>query len=123
MLIKSLELGIALLATCDRYGFGRGEVYRWIDADAEFAARVNAAKAIGYDAMAEHMLQIADDQDEDPRSRKVRIQTRENLMAKWAPAKYGNHVTIDQRTFNANLDVSDDPLEAARQYADAMRGR
>jgi hypothetical protein len=81
-------------------------VYTWIEADADFAARIARARDLGADAIAEEALQIADtpmegviktvDADgtktvtEDMLGhRKLQVDTRLKLLAKWNPKKYG----------------------------------
>ena len=123
LLCTGLGVGTPLLQLCRTYGLSSFMVYQWLREDPAMAERANIAREIGADALADEILPIADNEDSDPRSRKVRIQARLDLLKVWHPSKYGERIQVDSRNLNANLDVSDDPLEAARQYADAMRGR
>ena len=87
-------------------------VYDWIVAEPDFAARIAHARDLGYDAIAEDTLRIADDASNDYMERlsegeaagyhfngehvqrsKLRIETRLKLLAKWSPKKYGDKVT------------------------------
>lgn len=89
-------------------------VYDWIKADPEFSERMEVARQLGYDAIAEETLEIADDgrndwmqkveEDEAPgwklngehvQRSKLRIDTRLKLLAKWHPKKYGEKVTAE----------------------------
>ncbi len=89
-------------------------VYAWIKQDAGFAARMEEARRIGYDAIADDALRIADTQDvgreteEDATGqvvkvkradmlghRKLRVWTRLQLLAKWHPAKYGDRSALE----------------------------
>lgn len=46
--------------------------------------------------MAEEILAISDDPNEDPQSRRVRVDARKWLMSKWAPKKYGDKLEVEQ---------------------------
>lgn len=72
-------------------------VYEWIDADTDFAGRIAHARAQGADAIAEHALEIADNVTEDPASRRVRVDTRLKLLAKWQPKKYGDKLEHEHK--------------------------
>jgi len=81
-------------------------VYHWIDANPDFKARIARARDVGFDAIAEQCLDIADDSsrdetepDEDGMTRvnteviqrsKLRVETRLKLLAKWSPKRYGD---------------------------------
>ena len=76
-------------------------VYRWVNADKDFALRVSNARRLGADAIAEDILSIADtpQMGENRESetgmkvkradmlghRKLQIETRLKLLAKWCP--------------------------------------
>ena len=89
-------------------------VYLWMETQPEFAARIACARKIGFDAIAEECLEIADDRRFDTtmartlgknseyeiahtewisRSR-VRIETRLKLLAKWDPKRYGEKLEL-----------------------------
>lgn len=86
-------------------------VYRWMEERADFASRFAHARTLGFDAIAEECLEIADDTTGDTcmagsgdnkrevadtewisRS-KLRVETRLKLLAKWDPKRYGDKVT------------------------------
>jgi hypothetical protein len=92
-------------------------VYDWVVAKPDFAARLAHARDIGYDALAEEALEIANTphlgqkkvfssgagEDEDSMTvteddmlghRKLQIETRLKLLAVWNPKKYGNKVQL-----------------------------
>jgi Bacteriophage Sf6, terminase small subunit-like len=87
-------------------------VYDWLDAHPEFAARFARARDIGADAIAQQALDIADTPVEGVRTeiggkdgpreiredmlghRKLQVETRLKLLAKWFPTKYGEHNTL-----------------------------
>lgn len=83
-------------------------VYDWLEADPEFATRFAHARSVGADAIAEETLEIADTPVEGVRTetggkdglketredmlghRKLQVETRLKLLAKWFPQKYGD---------------------------------
>jgi len=93
----------------------QSSVFKWLSTNPEFAERYARAKAVQMDAMADEILDIADDgtndwmerisDDDKPvgwvvngehiqRSR-VRVDTRKWLMSKLAPKKYGEKVATE----------------------------
>lgn len=109
-------------------------VYNWINAHPEFAERMELARAIGADAIASDCLEIADTPllgeevtikgdgtEEVKRSdmlghRKLQIETRLKMLAKWHPKKYGEKVAIGGDPENPimteqTLDVSKLPTD------------
>jgi hypothetical protein len=92
-------------------------VYGWIEARPDFAKRIACARELGFDAIAEQALEIADtpqigetvETSEDGKKvkredmiahRKLQVETRLKLLAKWAPKKYGE--SIRQELTGAN---------------------
>jgi hypothetical protein len=82
-------------------------VYDWMDRYPEFSLRIARARELGYDAIAEEALRIADTPilgetikeskfgTEVTRAdmlghRKLQIETRLKLLAKWSPKRYGD---------------------------------
>jgi hypothetical protein len=104
-------------------------IYNWQAEDPVFDANIARARDIGHDAISEESLQLADKEplavfDEagnkryDPGSiawRKMQIETRLKLLAKWNPKKYGDktvlagdpeaplNIAVDFGTFDAML--------------------
>jgi hypothetical protein len=90
-------------------------IYRWLEADVAFKLHFAQARELGFDAIAEEALQIADTPIEGIKyengplgskevredmlgHRKLQIETRLKLLAKWSPKKYGervDHVSTD----------------------------
>ena len=85
-----------------------GAIYRWLQEDKDFEARFAHARVIGHDSIAEECASLADTEplavfDEagnkryDPGSiawRKMQIETRLKLLAKWNPKKYGDKTIL-----------------------------
>ena len=87
------------------------KVYEWMGRDQDLSGAIARAREIGYDKMAEEVLQIADtpmmgqvqtmdDKGSTIRTedmlghRKLQIETRLKLLAKWNPKKYGDRVAV-----------------------------
>ena len=85
-----------------------GAIYRWLQDDKDFEERFAHARVIGHDSIAEECATLADTEplavfDEagnkryDPGSiawRKMQIETRLKLLAKWNPKKYGDRTVV-----------------------------
>lgn len=87
-------------------------VYDWMEAHPDFSVRIRRARETGFDAIAEEALEIANTPAEGQRveegpdgkkvvredmlgHRKLQVETRLKLLAKWSPQKYGDKQTID----------------------------
>ncbi|NDF51355.1 MAG: terminase [Betaproteobacteria bacterium] len=118
-------------------------IYEWMARDQDLSVRIARAREAGYDKMAEECLEIADTpnfgekrtEHEDGVSvttedmlghRKLQIETRLKLLAKWNPKKYGDRVTMAGDAENplqvkADVSIFDamlKNLEAKRQLGD-----
>ena len=107
-LLDAIAGGIPLLEHCRRAGIGRQTVYDWMK-QPDFAARMADARAMGFDALADQMLEIADDGRNDWMARaaadggpgqvvyhpesvarsRLRIFTRIRLLDRWYPRRAG----------------------------------
>jgi len=94
-------------------------VYRWIDDDSNLSSRIAHARELGEEAISQDCLRIADtpvigETEETSENgikikredmlghRKLQIETRLKLLAKWNPKKWGDKQTIDM-TVNESL--------------------
>jgi hypothetical protein len=100
-------------------------VYDWIEANDDFSARIARARKLGFDAIAEEALEIADtpeigEETEDDGEkvkvkrgdmlghRKLQVETRLKLLAKWCPAKYGDRTAMELTGANGGpVQISD----------------
>lgn len=93
-IIEGLTDGVPLRVLCRQDDIPSWRtVYDWINADPSFAARVAYARDLGFEAIAEDILDIADDTpaiSEHVQRSKMRIDTRLKLLACWSPKRYGN---------------------------------
>lgn len=114
IICEQLSEGIPLRQICrDNEGFPAWRtVYDWMGRDEALSASIARARDIGYDALAEECLLIADTiqlgqkqvmSDEGATTtiedmlghRKLQIETRLKLLAKFHPTKYGDRVAIE----------------------------
>jgi len=110
---EQLSEGIPLREICRQEGYPAWRtVYLWMSKDPELSAAIAHARDVGYDAMAEECLDIADNAANDWMERldaegrpigyqvngdhiqrsKLRIETRLKLLAKFNPKRYGDKV-------------------------------
>lgn len=109
---EMLSDGIPLQEICRKPGFPPWRtVYHWMEANPELAASIARAREIGYDALAEQCLiisntplfgQVVTDDGERVTvkkedmlgHRKLQIETRLKLLAKWDPKRFGDRVQL-----------------------------
>jgi hypothetical protein len=98
-IIEGLTDGVPLRVLCRQDDMPSWRtVYDWINADPSLASRVAYARDLGFEALAEDILDIADDTpaiSEHVQRSKMRIDTRLKLLACWSPKRYGNKQTVD----------------------------
>ena len=103
--------------------------YDWIAADEEFSARITHARRLGFDAIAEEALEIANTpllgvreersgdgykvvKEDMLGHRKLQIETRLKLLAKWHPQKYGDKQAVELSGHLALGNMSDEDIKA-----------
>lgn len=108
-----LSEGVTLREICRQPGMPTWQtVYRWKAERDEFSNRIAHARDLGFDAIAEEALHIADHTEVGIRvkvtadgtetvtedmlgHRKLQVETRLKLLSKWAPKKYGEKVDVN----------------------------
>lgn len=109
-----IESGKTLRAYCRQDGKpSYGTVYDWLEEDAAENSRFAHARDLGEDQIAQECLEIADntqvgeiitikpDGSQEVKTadmiehRKLRIETRLKLLAKWNPRKYGERIQAE----------------------------
>jgi hypothetical protein len=91
-LLENVARGQTLTQAAKEYGIDRDIIYHWRVRFPELGKALDAARAMGEDAIADDCLDIADNTDESPDSRKVRVWTRLQLLKAWNPKKWGDRV-------------------------------
>ncbi len=71
------------------------QIEQWRCDNATFAAQFARAREVGFDALADECIEIADKCEEDPASRRVKVDTRLKLLACWAPHRYGARLALE----------------------------
>lgn len=89
---QRMALGESLRKICrDEDMPAESTVRLWAVSDrAGFYAQYARARASQMEAMAEDIIDIADDKEEDPQRARLRVDTRKWLMSKIAPKVYGD---------------------------------
>ena len=112
-IVERLSEGEPLAQICrDEHMPGLSTVYDWMEANAEFSGRIARARIAGYDIIAQDAMRIADTPVEGKRvkvtdgrveewtedmlgHRKLQVETRLKLLAKWDPKRYGERVAME----------------------------
>lgn len=125
-IIEQLSDGIPLREICRQDGMPAWRtIYDWLDKDEELSARVARARLLGYDAIAEQCVDIADDSTQDyvetekgkaynsehVQRSKLRVETRLKLLACWASSKYGNKQHLEHSGSITHKDMDDEELD------------
>lgn len=133
--------GMTMIDACKTLSLSSRTVYDRMEKDERLAALMNKARDDGYDAIANQMLAIADDADNDyvegtdrfgrpkifldkehVQRSKLRVETRAKLLAKWHPKKYGEKLQVETKGATIAMPVGDDPIAAQRAYEELMKG-
>ncbi len=97
-LVNWLSEGKPLRAWCRELGNpSHVAIYDWIVWDEDFALRIAQAREDGYDVHADECMRLADTKPADQVEvgwRRLQIDTRLKLLAKWNPKKYGDRVGV-----------------------------
>ena len=103
--------GETLSSICrDAHMPDRSVVYDWMEREAGFSQRIARARELGFDAIADEIIEICDNANDDwvkaddggdyainvehiQRS-KLRVESRLKLLAKWCPSRYGERMAM-----------------------------
>lgn len=104
--------GETLASICRTDGFpSRVSIYKWLEDDVDAGLQFARARKIGFDLIAEQCLHIADNTQQGERveeskdgvktvkedmlgHRKLQIDTRLKLLAKWDAGRYGDRLNV-----------------------------
>lgn len=121
-------------------------VYDWMAADPEIAGAIARARDAGEEVIGADCMKIADTPQEGVETvikpdgsveerrgdmlghRKLRIETRLKLLAKWNPKRWGERITQEVSGPNGGplqsiAITTEDPVEAARAYQELIKGQ
>lgn len=151
---ERLAQGEPLAVICRDIGISRRTVNQWREDDAEIRRQFDEARDLGYDAIAHDTLRIADTpqlgviekiepvKQKNGRTklvvterriedmlghRKLQVDTRLKLLARWDPRRYGDRHQLEHTGLNGGpiqqiATQVDDPVQAAEIYKKVMAG-
>lgn len=118
-----LSEGISLRTVCLADDMpDKQTVFSWIRKHKEFLDQYARAKEESADAMAEEILDIADEKESDVQRSRLRVDTRKWIMSKMKPKKYGEKLDVTsggEKLANSLTTLSNDELE---QLANGSKG-
>jgi len=128
LLADMVANGTTLIDACRDLGLCMRVVYRRLEKPGAFADAMNEARRVGYDVIATRTRAImrgdrAAGSTGDPRRDKWIVEQDMKLLSKWSQKTYGEKLEVETHNRNLDVTISDDPVEAARQYSDFMKGR
>lgn len=108
-IIEAVSRGETLTSACASENLHRWTFYDWMKSDESLSQRFARARELGFDALADECIKIAnspqegsvttvDDKGISVRTedmlghRKLQIETRLKLLAKWDPKRYGDKI-------------------------------
>lgn len=112
--------GESLRSICAMDGMpDKATVFRWLAAKPAFRDQYAKAKEDQAEALADEIVAIADDQDEDVQRSRLRVDARKWVAAKLLPKKYGERGSLELTGKDGGpietKDLSD--LDVARRLA------
>jgi len=135
-IIKKVSEGVPLAQVCREIGLGLTTWYDWCSKRADLAERIARAREAGFDMIAVEALKIADTPIEGVRRkktdqgketvredmlghRKLQVETRLKLLAKWDPKRYGEKLALGGATdlppVRSEVSAIIEPSEAYRR--------
>jgi len=113
-----LAEGKTLLSICKEEGMpSRSSVYLWREENEAFSDKFARARDLGFDAIADDVIEISDDKTDEPASRRVRVQARLDLLGRWS-TRYSN------KTSNEHTGAGGGPLKhMIVEFIDGLPGQ
>lgn len=126
MLADYVAGGMTLIDAVNTMGLAMRTIHRRIAENPEFAAMMNAARDLGFDAIANNVRKVTRGEEGhssgDVKRDRLIAETDVKLLAKWHPKKYGEKLEIESKTASVAVPVGDDPLAAVRAYEALLKG-
>src|SRR5690606_35883601 len=92
---RRLAEGETLRAICRELDIPASTVLEWVRDDRDgFSERYARARELGYEVMADELIEIADGGSGDWQRDRLRVDTRKWLLARMLPRRYGDRVTL-----------------------------
>lgn len=87
-------------------------VYRWLREHPQFCRNYEHAKEDQADYLVDEALEIADDKDIDPASKRIMVDTRKWVASKFKTKRYGDRSTLNHEGNIGLTDLSEEELDA-----------
>ncbi len=140
-ILRRISRGETLVSICrDDHIPDRSVISTWGKDDPLFAAKMKEARDMGFDALAEGILDIADDTSKDRytdklgnrvvdaevvQRSKLRVWARLELLKRWSPERYGDKMNMNLGGQNGNpirvIPATITAEEAATQYLEMIK--
>lgn len=125
MLADLIANGSTVYDACRTVGYNRMEFYRRLRKDTAFAHLMDDAQDAGADAQADISDRIAAGDPEagstgDWKRDQLIVKQRQWRLSKQHVKRYGDKLQVESNNVTANVVISDDPVEAAKQYKEMM---
>jgi hypothetical protein len=99
-------------------------IREWVKTDAVFGTQWKEHRQVGMDAVADDLLDIADNQGGDVHRDRLRLDTRKWLLSRWAPQSYGDRVAVTGAEDGPPIQISDtDRAARIAQILEAAKRR
>lgn len=125
MLADLIASGEFVSTSCEALGIDVRKLYKRLKVEPTLAAMLDDAHAAGMSLRAARTARIARGDvsagsSGDWKRDQLIIKQENWLLEKLHPEQYGNKLEVKTKSLNANVPMSDDPIEAARQYEELM---
>lgn len=118
--------GDTLIDACRALQVSINTTYYRLRVNPKFSEMMDVAREIGYDIRANNIIKVVRGEkgysSGDVKRDRMIAEYDMKLLAKWYAARYGEKIQIEQKSASVAFPVSDDPVEAQRQYEALMKG-
>lgn len=105
-ILARLASGEGLHSICQTEDYpDRRTVLGWLQTIPGLSLKYARARTDGLDAVAWSIMDIADNLEEDPNSRRIRVEARKWVLSKLRPDKYGDRVAVEHSVGESVADV------------------
>lgn len=125
MLADMISQGTTMVDACGALGLSKRDVYRRLATDTAFQKLLEDARNVGFEVIAANARRIIRGDETaggttDWKRNKAVAEFDLKLLSKWHPKAYGDKLQVESNNVTANVAISDDPVEAAKQYKEMM---
>ena len=93
-ILERIKAGEGTVKACKAEGVKRPTFLLWVSQDAQLADNYARAREMGWDKVAEDIIDISDDTLGDPQRDRLRVDARKWLLSKMLPKKYGDKLDV-----------------------------